>query len=345
MRNFIGTLSEVSRPPPRAPLRGGGRFLASASCAPLFYFALGLTLAVLLPLIPGFVYRGVLPRAAYSLLLDDTQEPRVTHVNVAPPACEGSGATHIHMLISCVGGVSSKLALTLPSNMRALGAHLGTVYLLTSPEDDRIVRAAAGAAALGLSAGVEVFQSRIFTHRGAMLNMAGAKSWLHATAAGACARAGRLDGAYFLSLDADVLLPLDFAGTAVPALEAAEARAAAQGAPPGATLYSMVREFFATPEDAAQGVRAPCPPPDRGGCEAFLGYFQLFSAATRARFQPWSPDVAFYDNFFRELFGNFTALPGKVAHLGKSGGDWTGIFVRDNDAWEGAAIKGYTHAR
>ena len=351
--NFIGNLgSAVQGARPAA----AGAALPRPRCASLrgplgaqlLCLLAGACLAVLLPLVPGFLYREVLPGAVYSLLVAGAREPRVTHVSVRAPACAGvagaaAGGPRVHLMIT-VQGLASKLALTLPSNMRALGSALGTVYLLAAPEDDAVLRvaAAAAAAAAGAEVGVEAFQSRIFTHRGALLNVAGAKRWLQEQATAACARAGRLRSGYLLSLDVDILLPHDFGARAVPALAALEAQAAAAGLPLGATLYSMPRQFFASPADAASGATAACPPPSRGGCEAFLGYFQLFSMATNATFEPWSKDAALLDIVFRDQFANKTLLPGVAAHLGRAGLDWTGLFTSDDPSWRSTAVSGYT---
>ena len=334
--NFIGNLGTVGPSLRRGGERGPLVLAGTPSCGwrPLLCFLLGMTLAALLPLVPGWLYRKALPAQAYTLLLEDTRDPRVTHLSVRPPVCDGGGATHIHLLIT-VQGVSGKLSLSLPSNMRALGKALGTVYILTSPEDDKIVHVAAGASALG---SVEVFQSRVYTHNGAMLNMAGAKSWMQATAREACTSAGRMQGAYFVFLDADILLPHDFGERIVPLIE----DVAASSSDIGQVLFSMHRNFYATPEDANAGVTSPCPPPDKGGCEAFLGYFQLFSASTPILYDTWSADVAYHDNSFRAKFTNASLLPGAVAHLGRAGGDWTGLFVRDEPQWEGSVLKGFT---
>jgi hypothetical protein len=89
-------------------------------------------------------------------------------------------------------------------------------------------------------------------------------------------------------------------------------------------------------------VEAPCPPPHRGGCEAFLGYFQMYSAKSEVRYERWSSSAGLSDNLFSVSFKYRSMLPDNVVHLGGAGGDWTGLSVVD-EQWAGVRVKGYTY--
>lgn len=317
--------------------------------------------ALVLLLLPRWAYREALPPALYALLLRDPTPPTYSRPSCPhrqplterhifscgpPPRCASAGppgAPHVHMLFA-VRGVAGKLAVTLPHNLRALGAVRGTTYVLTSPgEGASAVLAAAAAAAHAPGEGVEVFHSNVFSQDGAMFNKAGALRFLQETVVRACnATRGGLDNALLLVIDADILLPRGFPQLVVAGVAAARANESAGGPRFTSLLLGMSRISYASPRDAEAGVEAPCPPPHRGGCEAFLGYFQMYSAKSEVRYERWSSSAGLSDNLFSVSFKYRSMLPDNVVHLGVAGGDWTGLSVAD-EQWAGVRVKGYTY--
>jgi hypothetical protein len=311
-------------------------------------FVLGAVAATRLALTPHSVLRELLPTAAFLALVARGGAPRTLHLNLAPARCDGGGngtlaSPRIHLVLATFG-YADKLNVTLFANMRALGPALGTVFIMTKADDDRTVavaeavaaRAAAGAASGRLpAASIELWQSDIFTHKGAKLNRAGALRFLQQHLEDDCT-AARLPGVFVLMLDVDILLPKNFWATAVPEMAAIESASALSGHAHD-TMFSMERGFFYTPSDALLLREGPCPEPFRGGCEAFLGYFQLYSAAAGPRYDEWSNDVSLADQAFRDTFGRRHLLKGRVMHLGQAGVNWDGRS-RENVNWWGTEI-------
>ena len=139
-----------------------------------------------------------------------------------------------------------------------------------------------------------------------------------------------------MMLDVDILLPKNFWRDAVPVLASMSAAHSAAGRPHD-TLFSMERSFVDSPSHALAGRLSGCPLPTLGGCEAFLGYFQLYDAAVGPRYASWSNDVSMADLQFAQSFGQRHLLPGKVLHLGEAGKNWAGL-TPEKVRWYGVEL-------
>lgn len=306
--------------------------------------ALGLLLGAQVPrvlrAVPGHIIRVALGAQGYAALRGGGA-PAFTRVAVAPPSCgraapasPSPSGVRVHLLLA-VTGFADVLNVSLPANRAALGPALGSVFLLTAPDDAETL---AVAAAHGADGRVEATVSDVWTAGGAVLNRAGALAHLHAAALAACG--GPED--FFAIIDVDIALPPGFGGAPGGAvarvLAPAAAAAAAEGARGGPaareladTLWGARRVIYPTRAEyelARAGGRpspGPPPPPGQGGDAAFLGYFQIFHASAPHRYAPWSRDVAESDRAFARAFSRHAALPGvEVAHLGVPGVNWHG---------------------